>query len=245
MPSEIKRSWQLIQRMPRVFFGAFGNRRVFMQTGFAALLASGVLGRAAFAEAGMPPVKIIAFGDSLMAGAGLPAKDTFPAALEEALRKEGYNVTVINAGTSGETAPGGLARLEWTIGDGASGAILELGANDMLRGTNPEVTKAALDEILARFSAHGIKVLIAGMKATSSYGPEYQARFDAIYSELAKKHHAVLYPFFLEGVAGVPALNQKDGMHPTGAGVARIVQGIMPMVRAMLDEMGTKPVPSQ
>lgn len=231
--------------MPRLLFGQFGNRRVFMQTWFAALLTSGLFGRAAFAEAGMPSVKIIAFGDSLTAGAGLPAKETFPAALEEALRKEGYNVTIINAGVSGETASGGLARLEWAIGGGASGAILELGANDMLRGTNPEVTKAALDEILARFSAHGIKVLIAGMKATSSYGPEYQARFDAIYPELAKKHHAMLYPFFLDGVSGVAALNQTDGLHPTGAGVARIVQGIIPMVRAMLDEIGAKPIRSQ
>jgi len=245
MSSEIKHMSPLHNLMPRLLFGGICNPRKFLRTGFTALLALGLLGSAAFAGAGTPPVKIVAFGDSLTAGAGLRAKETFPGALEAALRNDGYNVTVVNAGVSGETAPGGLARLEWTIAEGASAAILELGANDMLRGINPEVTKAALDEILARFSGHGIKVLIAGMKATPSHGPEYKAQFDAIYPELAKKYDAPLYPFFLEGVAGVPDLNQKDGLHPTGAGVARIVQGIIPMVRTMLDQMGAQAIGSE
>ena len=245
MAPEVNRASYLSHRLARPSFSGLGRRRIFAQAVFSALLACGLPGTAAIAKAGTPPVKIIAFGDSLTAGAGLRAKDTFPAVLEDALRKEGYNVTVINAGVSGETAPGGLARVEWTIGDGASGAILELGANDMLRGMNPEVTKAALDEILARFSARGIKVLIAGMKATPSHGPDYKARFDSIYPELARKYDAPLYPFFLDGVAGVPELNQKDGLHPTSAGVARIVKGIMPMVRNMLNQMDAKAVGSQ
>jgi acyl-CoA thioesterase I len=246
MAPEVKRISHLFHQMPRLVFREFGNCRIFAQMAFAALLACGCLGNGpAAAKAGTPPLKIIAFGDSLTAGAGLLAGEAFPAILEDALRKEGYNVTIVNAGVSGETAPGGLSRLEWTIGDGANGAILELGANDMLRGMNPEVTKAALDQILARFYAHGIKVLIAGMQATPSHGPEYKARFDAIYPELAKKYDMPLYPFFLDGVAGVPELNQKDGLHPSSAGVTRIVKGIMPMVRTMLDQMSAKAIGSQ
>jgi acyl-CoA thioesterase I len=246
MPSEMNRTRRLRDQTPGCFFGGFGNCRLFAQMALAVLVACGLSGKGPqVAKAGTPPLKIIAFGDSLTAGAGLRAGEAFPAVLEEVLRKEGYNVTIVNAGVSGETAPGGLTRLEWTIGDGASGAILELGANDMLRGMNPEVTKAALDEILARFSARGIKVLIAGMKATPSHGPDYKTRFDAIYPELARKYDVPLYPFFLDGVAGVPELNQKDGLHPSSAGVARIVKGIMPMVRTMLNQMGAKAVGSQ
>ncbi|MCI0735430.1 MAG: arylesterase [Beijerinckiaceae bacterium] len=187
-------------------------------------------------------MKIIAVGDSLVAGYGLPVDDGFSAKLESALGAAGYNVAIVNAGVSGDTASGGLARLDWTIGDGADGVILELGANDMLRGIDPAVTKAALDSILARLKAWKIRVLIAGMRATPSLGPEYMARFDAIYPALARKYGAPLYPFFLEGVTGEPALNQRDGLHPNAAGVARIVSGILPTVRAFLEQTGANAV---
>ncbi|MCI0465576.1 MAG: arylesterase [Beijerinckiaceae bacterium] len=184
------------------------------------------------------PIRIVALGDSLTAGHGLPEGDSFPAKLETVLRASGYNVTIVNAGVSGDTASGGLARLEWAIGDGADGVILELGANDMLRGIDPSVTKAALDSILAKLKARKIKFLIAGMKATPTLGPEYKTRFDAIYPALAKKYGALLYPFFLEGVTAEPSLNQGDGLHPNSAGVAHIVAAIFPTVRAFLAQYG-------
>ena len=191
------------------------------------------------------PLKIVAFGDSLIAGFGLPADDAFPAVLERALRAEGYHVAITNAGVSGDTASAGLERLDWAIGDGADGVILELGANDMLRGLDPEVTRSALDSILAKLKERHIKVLIAGMQASPSFGPEYKARFDAIYPALAKKYHAPLYPFFLEAVAGDPSLKLKDGLHPNAAGVQHIVQGIFPSVRALLDQFGAKALRSK
>jgi acyl-CoA thioesterase-1 len=241
MTSKIIRKSLLLNRMPWPSFDGYGSRRTFLQTGFAALfLACGLSCKASSAEMELPALKIIAFGDSLTAGLGLPSGDALPAVLEKALRAEGYHVSIVNAGVSGETASGGLSRLNWAIADVADGVILELGANDMLRGINPEVTEAALDAILATLKARKIKVMIAGMKASPSLGPEYKARFDAIYPALAKKYETPLYPFLLDGVAGVPALKQNDGLHPNGAGVARIVQGMIPTVRAFLDELDTK-----
>jgi acyl-CoA thioesterase I len=150
------------------------------------------------------------------------------------------HVQASHAGVSGDTASGGQARLDWALGDGADGVILELGANDMLRGVDPEVTKAALDAILGELKARNIKALIAGMKAVSSLGQDYKTRFDAIYPGLAKKYDAPLYPFFLEGVAGDPALKLGDGLHPNPAGVERIVKGILPNIRAFVDQFGAK-----
>jgi acyl-CoA thioesterase I len=190
-------------------------------------------------------LRIIAFGDSLVAGYGLAADAAFPAVLEKTLRAEGYHVTVVNAGVSGDTASGGQARLDWALADGADGVILELGANDMLRGVDPEVTKAALDAILGELKARNIKVLIAGMKAASSLGQDYKTRFDAIYPALAKKYDAPLYPFFLEGVAGEPALKLGDGLHPNPAGVERIVKRILPEVRALVEQFGAKAARSE
>lgn len=188
-------------------------------------------------------LKIIAFGDSLVAGYGLAASATFPSVLEERLRADGYNVTLVNAGVSGDTASGGLARLDWTLSGGADGVILELGANDMLRGIDPGVTKAALDAMLAKLKARNMKVLIAGMKAAPSLGQEYKKRFDAIYPELAKKYDAPLYPFFLDGVAGKPALLLPDQLHPNPAGVGRMVEGMLPMMRRYLGQFGEKAAP--
>ena len=240
MPSETA----LPNPMPRSRPGGYGHRRAFLQLP-AALLLAALSCPARLAATETLPVKIIAFGDSLVAGFGLAADAAFPAVLEKALRAEGYRVTVVNAGVSGDTASGGEARLAWSIGDGADGVILELGANDMLRGVDPEVTKAALDAILGKLKARNLKVLIAGMKAESNLGQDYKARFDAIYPALAKKYDAPLYPFFLEGVAGEPALKLGDGLHPNPAGVARIVQGILPSVRALLDQSGAKAARSE
>ncbi len=188
---------------------------------------------------GMPamaaqPVTILALGDSLTAGYMLPARASFPAQLEAALSKRGHAVRVINAGVSGDTAAGGLARLDWALGDKPDIAIVELGANDMLRGLDPVRTEAVLDQIITRLKAEKVRVLLAGMLASPSLGKEYKARFDAIYPALAKKHGVGLYPFFLQGVASDPKLNLPDGMHPNEAGVARIVEGILPSVEALL-----------
>jgi acyl-CoA thioesterase I len=226
--------------------GEYGNRRAFLQLALAAALLAGAVTRPALsAMKEARPLKIIAFGDSLVAGFGLPARDAFPAVLEKVLRAEGYDVTIVNAGVSGDTASGGLSRLDWAIGNGADGVILELGANDMLRGVDPEVTKAALDAILAKLKEYGIKVLIAGMKSSPSFGPDYKARFEAIYPALSRKYEAPLYPFFLDGVAGDSTLEQKDGLHPNSAGIERIVNNILPAVRTFLDQLGsTKAAPN-
>jgi acyl-CoA thioesterase-1 len=235
MPSETA----LPNPMPRSRLPGYGHRRAFLQLS-AALLLTALSCPARPAAKEMPPLKIIAFGDSLVAGHGLAADAAFPAVLEKTLRAEGYAVSVVNAGVSGDTASGGQARLDWALGDGADGVILELGANDMLRGVDPEVTKAALEAILGELKTRNIKVLIAGMKAASSFGQDYKTRFDAIYPALAKKYDAPLYPFFLEGVAGEPALKLGDGLHPNPAGVERIVKGILPDVRALVDQLGAK-----
>lgn len=182
-----------------------------------------------FAEPRDKPVKLVAFGDSLTAGYGLPADAAFPAVLERALRTAGYTVTIVNAGVSGDTAEDGLARLDWALADGADGVILELGANDMLRGLAPARTRQTLDAILAKLAARQIKVLIAGMRATPSLGPDYVRAFDAIYPALAAKYHLPLYPFFLQGVAGEPSLELDDGLHPNRVGVERIVAALLPL----------------
>ncbi|MGH6850988.1 MAG: arylesterase [Methylocella sp.] len=239
MPSDSAPETASLNPMPRSRPGGYGHRRAFLQLS-AALLLAALSCPAQPAAARTPPLKIIAFGDSLVAGFGLAADATFPAVLEKTLRAEGYHVTVVNAGVSGDTASGGEARLDWTLGDGADGVILELGANDMLRGVDPEVTKAALDAILGELKARNIKVLIAGMKAASSLGQDYKMRFDAIYPALAKKYEAPLYPFFLEGVVGEPTLELGDGLHPNPAGVERIVKGILPGVRGFVEQFGAK-----
>jgi acyl-CoA thioesterase-1 len=183
------------------------------------------------------PLRLVALGDSLTAGYGLPAEAAFPAVLERALKQRGHNVEVANAGVSGDTASGGLQRLEWSVPDGTDGVILELGANDMLRGLDPKVTCQALETIIQRLKARGIPVMLAGMYATRNLGPDYVARFDAIYRDLAGTYGLVLYPFFLEGVAGQKGLNLPDGLHPTAQGVEQIVRGILPSVEAFVAQI--------
>jgi acyl-CoA thioesterase-1 len=180
------------------------------------------------------PVKMVAFGDSLTAGLGLPANEAFPVRLQKALESKGIKVDMINAGVSGDTASGGRDRLDWSVPEGTEAVILELGANDAMRGTDPNVTRAALSDILTRLKARKIAVLLCGMLAPPNYGAEYAARFNAIYPELAKTFDVPLYAFFLEGVAAEAKLNQKDGIHPTAEGVDLIVKNILPTVEAFL-----------
>lgn len=179
-------------------------------------------------------VRIAALGDSLTAGYGLPMEQTFTAQLETALRAAGAQVVIANAGVSGDTTAGGRARLDWVLADKPDLVIVELGANDGLRGLDPAKTYQNLDDILTRLAAAGVRILLAGMYAPPNLGPEYGAAFDAIYPRLAERHGVAFYPFFLEGVATDPALNQHDGIHPNAAGVAAIVGRIAPYVLALL-----------
>jgi len=181
------------------------------------------------------PLRIAALGDSLTAGYGLPATAAFPPRLEAALQAEGRAVRVSNAGVSGDTTADGLARLGWMLADRPDRAIVELGANDALRGLDPKLAEANLTTILTRLKEAGIPVLLAGMLAPPNYGRAYESAFNAIYPRLAQTHQVALYPFFLDGVAGHPDLNQPDGLHPTAAGVETIVARILPSVRTLLD----------
>ena len=180
------------------------------------------------------PLKIVAFGDSLTAGLGLPANEAFPAKLEAALNAKGYAVSIVNAGVSGDTASAGLARFDWSVPGDTDAVILELGANDALRGVDPRQTKTALDAILDKLDARHIPVLLAGMQAPRNMGADYVRAFDAIYPALASTHRVVFYPFFLDGVATDPKLNQGDGMHPAAAGVDVIVTRILPRVEDLI-----------
>ena len=180
------------------------------------------------------PIKMVVLGDSLSAGYGLAGTAAFPIRLQKALEVKGMKVDMINAGVSGDTSSGGRDRLDWSIPEGTEAVIVELGANDALRGTDPAVTRAALSDILARLKARGIAVLLCGMVAPPNYGSDYAVRFNAIYPELSKSFDVPLYPFFLDGVAADAKLNQADGMHPTADGVDIIVKNILPTVEAFL-----------
>jgi acyl-CoA thioesterase I len=180
------------------------------------------------------PLRIVALGDSLTAGYGLAANEAFPVRLQRALAGKGIATEIANAGVSGDTASGGLARFDWSVPDGTDAVILELGANDALRGVDPKVTRGALDALLRRLGERHIPVLLCGMLAPRNLGAEYGAAFNAIYPDLAKAYGAILYPFFLDGVATDPKLNQRDGLHPTAAGVDVIVEKILPAVERLV-----------
>jgi acyl-CoA thioesterase I len=183
------------------------------------------------------PIKIVVLGDSLSAGLGLSANDAFPAKLQKSLKDKGIEIDIGNAGVSGDTSSGGRDRLEWSVPEGTDGVIVELGANDALRGIDPALTRAALSDIVSRLKARGIAVLLCGMLAPPNYGSDYAARFNGIYPDLAKSFGVALYPFFLDGVAADAKLNQADGIHPTSAGVDIIVSRIMPTVEAFLSSI--------
>ncbi len=189
------------------------------------------------APASAQPVRIVAFGDSLLAGFGLRANESFPAQLEAALKKRGHDVQIANAGVSGDTTTGGLSRLDWSIQDGTEAVILVLGANDMLRGMDPELARKNLDAMIRRLKERKIEVLLGGMRAAPNLGADYAAKFDSMYAQLAKEHDVLIYPFFLDGVAGERELNLNDGIHPTPKGVNLIVERIMPSVESLIERV--------
>jgi acyl-CoA thioesterase-1 len=195
----------------------------------------------AAAEASERPVKLVVLGDSLVAGFQLPANAAFPAQLEKTLRAKGIAVEVVNAGVSGDTSTGGLARLDWSVPDGTDAVILELGANDMLRGVDPQIPRDALAQIVRRLKARHIETLLCGMRAAPNLGSDYARAFDTIYPELAVANDLLLYPFFLDGIVTDLDLNQHDGLHPTEAGVALIVERILPKVEELLSRVRANP----
>lgn len=202
-----------------------GFQRVFL-----ALMMTFALSCTARAET----ISLIGFGDSLMAGYQLPPEDAFPARLEKALKEKGFDVTIANAGVSGDTSSGGLARIDWSVPDGTKGVILELGANDALRGIAPEETRKNIEAMITRLKDRGIAVLLAGMIAPPNMGADYAARFNPIYPELAEKYGLELYPFFLDGVVTEAKLKLEDGMHPNGDGVGVMVEKALPVVERFL-----------
>ena len=195
------------------------------------LLASGAAIPSAY---GATPVKIVALGDSLTAGLGLPSNDGFVPRLQAALSAKGVAAELENAGVSGDTASGGLARLDWSVPPNTDAVILELGANDMLRGFKPEVTRDALDAILRRLTARHIAVLLCGMRSAPNLGPEYGTAFERIYPDLAANYDVLIYPFFLDGAAADLKLLQHDGLHPNASGVDIIVARILPKVEELI-----------
>jgi acyl-CoA thioesterase-1 len=180
------------------------------------------------------PVKIVALGDSLTAGLGLPASESFVARLQAALAGKGVAAVIANAGVSGDTASGALARTDWSVPEGTDAVILEIGANDMLRGIKPQITREALDTILQRLTGRHIAVLLCGMRAAPNLGPDFARSFESIYPELAAKYGTLVYPFFLDGVAADLGLLQRDGLHPNAAGVDAIVARILPKVEELV-----------
>jgi acyl-CoA thioesterase-1 len=202
---------------------------------WALIVAAAVMVGAATGAAAAATTTVVVLGDSLSAGYGLTAEEAFPAQLQKALAARGIAVEMINAGVSGDTVSGGLARLDWSVPDGTSAVIVELGANDALRGIPPQVTQTALDTILSRLKARGMAVLLCGMLAPPNMGADYGRAFNALFPALAERHGVEFYPFFLDGVAAQRTLNQPDGLHPTAAGVAVIVERILPKVMALLE----------
>ena len=186
------------------------------------------------------PVRIVALGDSLTAGYGLKPGEAFPNQIERLLKARGHAVTIANAGVSGDTTAGGLARLDWAVPQGTEAVILELGANDALRGQPPTAARANLDQILARLRARGIEVLVAGMRAPRNLGEAYVRAYDPIFAELASKHGALLYPFYLEGVALNPQLNLQDGLHPNAKGISLIAERMVPSVEQLIGRVKAK-----
>lgn len=208
-----------------------------MRFGFLAFCLGLVL---AFSPLQAQSLRILALGDSLTAGLGVDPADAFPAKLEAALKARGHDIVITNAGVSGDTSTAGAERLDWALGDPVDAVIVELGANDALRGIDPEQTEKALDRILVELKARKLPVLFAGMLAPRNLGPDYGRKFDALFPRLARKHGVLFYPFFLDGVAAEPALNQPDGLHPNSKGVDMIVSRILPITEDLLKQAASK-----
>ena len=225
------------QGLPRSYGSWSALVQVFALVVAALALAVPLAGPAAGADR---PVRIVALGDSLTAGLGLPVNAAFPARLEQALNAKGVAVEITNAGVSGDTASAGLARLDWSVPEGTDAVIIELGANDTLRGIDHKVTREALEGIVGRLRERRIEVLLAGMRAAPNLGPDYGRDFDAIYPDLAARNDLLFYPFFLDGVATDAKLNQRDGLHPTAAGVDAIVARILPKAEELVARVRDK-----
>lgn len=218
------------------FGTGYGGFTAMVNSRIAAILTLFVcLFAAPVAQAQSVPVKLAVLGDSLAAGYGVKPDQAIPARLEAALKAAGRNVSVINHGVSGDTSAGGVERLDWMLADKPDIVLVELGANDALRATDPATTERNLDTIISRLKAAGVTVWLAGMLAPRNYGPEYATQFDGLYARLAAKHDVPLYPFFLDGVAQDPALNQADGIHPNPKGVDVVVERLLPFVTKNLD----------
>ncbi len=190
---------------------------------------------ASIVPANAAPKSLMLYGDSLMAGLGLPSDDAFAAQLRNALQKDGYEVTIVNASVSGDTSGAALARLDWTLAETPDAVLLGLGGNDMLRGLSPQSMQENLRSILTRLENQDVPVLLLGMRASPSLGDDYVTAFDAVFPRLAAEFNVPFYPFFLEGVALDPSLNQPDRIHPNAQGVKRMVAGVLPMVEKLLD----------
>ncbi len=208
------------------------------------ILAIFLIGINGFAGAAAKPIKIVAIGTSLTQGYNLPPGTEFTTVLQAQLKAKGHDVTVVNAGVSGDTTAGGLARLDWALSEDTVGAIVEFGSNDALRGLSVTETRKNLDQLLVKLKARKIAVLFTGMKSPRNLGPEYVGSFDAIYPELAKQHGVLFYPFFLEGVAANLKLNQADGIHPNEAGTKVIVKGMLPYVEKLLSQINAEATPA-
>jgi acyl-CoA thioesterase I len=208
------------------------------------ILAIFLIGINGFAGAAAKPIKIVAIGTSLTQGYNLPPGTEFTTVLQAQLKAKGHDVTVVNAGVSGDTTAGGLARLDWALSKDTVGAIVEFGSNDALRGLSVAETRKNLDQLLGKLKARKIAVLFTGMKSPRNLGPEYVGAFDAIYPELAKQHGVLFYPFFLEGVAANLKLNQADGIHPNEAGTKVIVKGMLPYVEKLLSQINAEATPA-
>ena len=220
------------------------SRRTMARYIVASSIATSIIGpmTASSSHAATPtrPIRIVAYGDSLTAGYGLKPSEAFPAQLEKTLKAQGLSVEIINAGVSGDTTSAALDRYDWAIPDGIDAVIVELGANDALRGQPPEQARRNLDTILTRLSKSGVAVLLAGIPAPTNWGEAYVKAFDPMFADLAKKHGALLYPFFLDGVALKPDLSLPDGLHPNAKGVAVIVERIGPKVAELLERVAAK-----
>ncbi len=228
---------------------SYGNGRTGFNSGIANLLLRNVKFFLLVLLAGMVfsaimpsaaqnlPPKIVVLGDSLSAGYNLPPGEGFPEQLQKNLSAKNIKVEIVGAGVSGDTTTGGLARLDWSVGDDVDGVLLELGANDAMRGVPVKKARANLDAMLTRLKARNIAVLLIGMRAPPNMGEDYQNSFDAIYPALAKKHNVPLYPFFLDGVAANPALNLADGIHPNQKGIAIIIERISPIVERFIEQL--------
>jgi acyl-CoA thioesterase-1 len=214
-------------RLPGVIWRALRIPNLVIAAAFVSTLLAGAANAAT-------PVKILVLGDSLSSGWGLPADQAFPTRLEAKLRARGHAVRLINAGVAGDTSAGGKARLDWAMTERPGIVIVELGANDSLRGLDPNATRANLDDILTRLKSRGVRILLAGMKAPPNLGEEFGGEFNAVFPELARRHKVALYPFFLDGVAAQSDFNQPDGIHPNARGVAVIVDRILPYVVRLL-----------